>query len=129
VNGPRRDFVKWKARPHRAWALLLVALRSLLLVFALQFSGVVHDISDFVEAVVDAPEHAEHEQCPADGPCDDCPPGCPNCHCPAAFGSLAAEPPLAILPQLLALSLPASLDRTQAAPGPELPGLFKPPRA
>lgn len=121
--------MKWRGRPGRAWALLLVALRSLLVVFALQLSGVVHDVSDFVEAVDSGSEHAEHEQCPADGPCSDCPPGCPNCHCPAAMGSLAPPPALAVLPQVIALSPRASLDDTQAALGPDLPGLFRPPRA
>jgi hypothetical protein len=121
--------MKRKACPRRSWALILVVVRSLLLVFAMQFSGVVHDISDFVEAVTATPAQAEHEHCPADGQCNDCPPGCPNCHCPAAMGSLAAASPLAVAPQVLALSLPASLHETQAAPGPELPGLFRPPRA
>jgi hypothetical protein len=121
--------MKWQGRPKRACVLLLVGLRSFLLLFALQFSGVVHDVSDFIEAVADSAEHAEHEQCPADGPCSDCPPGCPNCHCAAAMGSLAPQPTLAVLPQVLALSLGASLYDTQAPPGPDLPGLFRPPRA
>jgi hypothetical protein len=120
--------MKRAGRPRRAGALLLIVLRSLLLLFALQFSSVVHDVADFVEAVADAPEHSAHEQCPVDGPCDDCPPGCPNCHCAAAAGSLASEPPSAVLPRVLVLSLPYSLYETQAPPGPELPGLFRPPR-
>src|SRR5213075_506222 len=121
--------MKWQGRPRRAWALLLVVLRSLLLVFTLQFSGVVHDVADFVEAVTAAPDRVAHEQCPADGPCNDCPPGCPNCHCPAALGSLAPAAPIAVLPQVLVLSLAPSLYETQAPPGPELPSLFRPPRA
>jgi len=121
--------MKWQGRPGRAWALLLVMVRSLLLVFALQLGGVVHDVSDFVEAVADTEDRAEHEQCPADGPCDDCPPGCPNCHCAAALGSLAPPPALALSPQVLAFSLGTSLSGTQAPPGPDLPGLFRPPRA
>jgi hypothetical protein len=120
--------MKGAGRPRRAWALLLIGLRSLLLLFALQFSSVVHDVTDFVEAIAHGPEHSEHEQCPVDGPCDDCPPGCPNCHCAAASGSLVSQPPLAVLPQVLVLSLPDSLYQTQAPPGPELPGLFRPPR-
>jgi hypothetical protein len=104
-------------------------LRALLVVFSLQFSGVVHDTSDFVRAMSAASDQAEHEQCPADGPCHDCPPGCPNCHCAAALGSLTPQLALAILPQLLGLALPASLYETQAPAGPELPGLFRPPRA
>ncbi len=122
--------MKWQGRPRRSWALLLVVVRSLVLVLAMQFSGVVHDLSDFVEAVAATPDQAaEHEQCPADGQCNDCPPGCPNCHCPAAIGSLVPAPLGAVARQTLALSLPASLYDTQAPPGPELPGLFRPPRA
>jgi hypothetical protein len=103
-------------------------MRSLLVVFALQFSGMVHDLSDAITAATAAPDQAEHEQCPADGPCNDCPPGCPNCHCAAAVGSIAPAPAIGVLPQLLSLSLPESLYDTQAPPGPELPGLFRPPR-
>ncbi len=120
--------MKWQARPKRCWALLLVVMRSLLVVFALQFSGVVHDLSDALEAVASASDQPEHEQCPADGPCNDCPPGCPNCHCAAAMGSVAPSATLAVLPQVLTLSLPESLYDTQAPLGPELPGLFRPPR-
>jgi len=113
----------------RSWAVVLVALRALLVVFALQLSGAIHDISDFVETVTTASDKAEHEQCPVDGPCNDCPPGCPNCHCSAALGSVATATPLAILPQVLACALPASLAETQAPRGPDLPGLFRPPQA
>ena len=119
--------MKQRARRRRRWALLLVALRSLLLLFAMQLSGVVHDISDFAEAVSAAPEQAEHEQCPVDGPCDDCPPGCPNCHCAAAMVSIEPAATFIVSPQIL-VSLPTSLYDTQAPLGPELPGLFKPPR-
>jgi hypothetical protein len=118
-----------KGRIKRSWAALLVALRALLIVFALQFSGTIHDISDFVEAVAAAPDKAEHEQCPVDGPCNDCPPGCPNCHCAAALGSVAPASPMAILPQVLTAALSVSLAETQAPRGPDLPGLFRPPQA
>lgn len=109
---------------------MVVVLRALLVAFALQFSGAIHDLSDFVDAVVvaDDTEH-EHEQCPVDGPCNDCPPGCPNCHCAAALGSVAPVALTATMPALLGSALPASLAGTQAPSGPDLPGLFRPPRA
>jgi hypothetical protein len=128
VNSSAIGFMTPKGRVKRPWAVLLAALRALLVVFALQFSGTIHDISDFVEAVAAVPDKAEHEQCPVNGPCDDCPPGCPNCHC-AALGSVAPASPMAILPQqVLASALPASLAETQAPRGPDLPGIFRPPQ-
>ncbi len=129
VNGSAIGFMTRQGRVKRSWAVVLVALRALLVVFALQFGGTIHDISDFVEAVAGVPDNAEHEQCPVNGPCDDCPPGCPNCHCAAALGSVAAASPIAILPQVFASALPASLAETQAPHGPDLPGLFRPPQA
>ena len=128
VNGSAIGTMTSKGRVKRSWAVVLVALRALLVVFALQSSGAIHDIFDFVETVTAVPDKAEHEQCPVDGPCNDCPPGCPNCHC-AALGLVAPASPMAILPQqLLASALPASLAETQAPRRPDLPGLFRPPQ-
>jgi hypothetical protein len=128
VTGSAIDFMTRKG-VKRSCAVVLVALRALLVVFALQFSGAIHDISDFVELVAAAPDTAGHEQCPVDGPCNDCPPGCPNCHCAAALGSVVPSAPMAAMPALLASTLPASLAETQAPRGPDLPGLFRPPQA
>jgi hypothetical protein len=114
---------------HRVWSVALLVLRALLVIFSLQFGGTIHDVTDLVEAVTAAPDKADHEQCPVDGPCNDCPPGCPNCHC-AALGSIAPASPVTILPpRVLASALPASLAETQAPRGPDLPGLFRPPQA
>ena len=128
MNGSAIGSMTSKGRVKRSWAVVLVALRGLLVVFALQLSGTIHDISDFVETVTAEPGKAEHEQCPVDGPCNDCPPGCPNCHCAAALGSVAPASPMATLPALLASALPYSLAETQAPRGPDLPGLFRPPQ-
>jgi hypothetical protein len=128
VTGSAIGFMTQSRSVNRSWAVVLVAVRALLVMFALQFSGTIHDISDFVEAVAAVPDKAEHEQCPVNGPCNDCPPGCPNCHCAAALGSVAPASPMAILPQVLASALPASLAQTQAPRGPDLPGLFRPPQ-
>jgi hypothetical protein len=129
VAGSANDFMTRKGSVKCSWAVVLVALRALLVIFALQLSGAIHDISDFVEVAAASPEKADHEQCPVDGPCNDCPPGCPNCHCAAALGSVAPSAPMAAMPALLASTLPASLAETQAPRGPDLPGLFRPPQA
>jgi hypothetical protein len=128
VHTSGQGFTARQRRKTRPRALVLAALRALLVVFALQLSGTIHDLSDFVEAVAAAPDKAEHEQCPVNGPCNDCPPGCPNCHCATALGSVAPASPMAILPQLLASAVPASLAETQAPRGPDLPALFRPPQ-
>ena len=55
--------MKWQGRPGRAWALLLVAVRSLLVVFALQFSGVkLLETSDTYYELLDKriPGHGEN---------------------------------------------------------------------
>jgi hypothetical protein len=115
-------------RGRRPWLIFALAARLVVVLFSMHFAGVLHDAMDLVQSVatVDQPEH---EQCPPDRPCEDCPPGCPNCHCAAAIGTLAVSAPLALTPRLLSSSLPLSLDRTQAPAGPELPSLFRPPRA
>ena len=114
-------------RPGRIWLLLLGLLRAITLVFALHLGGLVHDTSDLLSAVTAEP-NAEHEQCPADGPCDDCPPGCPNCHC-GTLGSLEPVEPLAVLPWHPRFAQSRSFELAEAKAGPELPSLFRPPRS
>jgi hypothetical protein len=115
-------------RGRRPWLILPGLLRLMVALFSMQFSGALHDATDLVDAVLRVDE-PEHEQCPPDRPCDDCPPGCPNCHCAAAGGTLTIAAPLTLRPQVLSSSLPLSLHLTQAPAGPELPSLFRPPRA
>jgi hypothetical protein len=123
----RARSVSQKQRFQRSWAVFLAVFRVVTVLLALQFSGVIHDVTDFVESVAPAAQH-EHEQCPADGPCDDCPAGCPNCHC-AALGAVVADVALASLLAPLGDSLPARRPAAQTPSGPELPSLFRPPRA
>lgn len=106
---------------------MLVALRVLAVVLGLQLSGVAHFVEDAVAAV--ATGHAEHEDpCPADRPCDECPPGCPQCHCSNAMRSVV--PPVGAPSLLLAeTALSAAVAETSRAPlSPDLPGLFRPPQ-
>jgi hypothetical protein len=110
----------------RAAVTLLALLRVLAVVLGLQLSGVGHFATELVEAVVSDEVH--HETCPADGPCDDCPPGCPQCHCSNGLRSVAPDAAPA-----LASVLETSDDGVHASsrdepPAPELPLPFRPPR-
>jgi len=107
--------------------MLGMIVRVLTVLLSLQFCGAIHDFSDAVRFVVSA-DDGQHEKCPPNGPCDDCPPGCPNCHC-AAVGSIVPDVQVELAPELLAESLPSCLYATQAVAGPDRPPLFRPPRA
>ncbi len=103
---------------------LVAVLRVAMVLFALQFSGVIHDASDVAVAGVGG--EADHERCPLDGPCDECPIGCPNCHCPAPVRP--PPPPVQVVTTLGDRLALASLYETQAPDGPDLPSIFRPPR-
>lgn len=115
-------------RSSRLWVSLFVALRVLVVLLGLHVSGVAHAVEDAVNLVVTG--HAEHEeQCPADGPCDDCPPGCPQCHCPNAMRSVApkAGAPFVLVAEA---AIAPAVDAAMRVPlSPDLPGLFRPPQA
>jgi hypothetical protein len=105
---------------------LLALLRVLAVVLGMQLSGVGHFATELVESIV--ADEVHHESCPADGPCDDCPPGCPQCHC---SNGLRSVPPDAA--PALASILETSGDGVRASsrekpPSPELPLPFRPPR-
>lgn len=111
----------------RVAVTLLALIRVLAVVLGFQLSGAGHFATELVEAVVSAEVH--HESCPADGPCDDCPPGCPQCHCSNALRSVAPDASPAV-----ASVLETSTDDVRAftddePPSPELPLPFRPPRA
>lgn len=100
--------------------------RVLAVVLGLQVSGAGHAAADLV-----ASSHAagEQEHCPPDGPCDDCPSGCPNCHCPNFMRSVAAPASDAFAARVLPALVSERLLYDARAPGdPALPSLFRPPR-
>jgi hypothetical protein len=107
---------------------LLVVLRLLAVVLSLQFSGIGEPLTELASAVAcDVPCHHEDES-PQDGPCDDCPPGCPSCHCANALVSIVPAPPAALREAQL-LAQPIQLQFSRPAPcSPELSGLFRPPQ-
>jgi hypothetical protein len=106
---------------------LLVVLRVLAVVLGLQVSGAAHFVEDAVALVTAG--HTEHdEQCPADGPCDDCPPGCAQCHCSNALRSAVPSSHSALVP-LLEVSKTAACGAVERPPlSPDLPSLFRPPQ-
>ncbi|HYQ15601.1 MAG TPA: hypothetical protein VEQ58_07585 [Polyangiaceae bacterium] len=119
--------VTQQQRLRRSFVVFLALFRAFTVLLALQFSGVIHDATDVVQAVARV-AHREHEQCPPDGPCEDCPPGCPNCHCASVGGAVAAVGFASLLAPL-SDSLPAARPAAQAPLGPEPSLLFRPPQA
>ncbi|HEY3493234.1 MAG TPA: hypothetical protein VGK73_01055 [Polyangiaceae bacterium] len=108
-------------------ASVLLLLRLLAVVLGLQLGGIGHAAADLIESMSSSAE--EHEQCPADGACDDCPPGCPSCHCANRVPSVAAngQPlPFAVEPPPLDAWLGLAANR--APPGPEPSSVYRPPR-
>jgi hypothetical protein len=90
------------------------------------------DASEVVPCGDDHGEHGEEEDhgapCENDRPCDDCPTGCPNCHCPTALRSLAARPSFDVAPAQPAGDIGLIVRRRNAPSGPDLPSLYRPPR-
>lgn len=105
---------------------MLALLRLVAFVLGFQLSGVGHFVVDAISvAIVGEAEH--DEQCPVDRPCDDCPPGCPSCHCPNTLRSTVPAPTFAVAAELPLFEVAA--DPTNAVPvGPDLPSLYRPPR-
>ncbi len=75
-------------------AVLLLQMLTLALI--VQISGVAHMARDVIESVVD-PAACHDSDCGHES--DKCPPGCPNCHCPARANVAPPEPfdPVAML--------------------------------
>ena len=116
-----------RSRASRFWLSLLTLGRVLALVLGVQLSGVAHVAADVASiAVSGRDEHGE--QCPADGPCNDCPPGCPNCHCQNGLRAVAPQPTAPVVLTLSTVTLVRLEAKAQFPLGPVLPSLFRPPR-
>jgi hypothetical protein len=118
---PRRQ------QKQRLVTRLLLLVRVLTTILCLQLSGAGDGLADLVRSVT-CEDVRHQDECPLQGPCQDCPPGCPNCHCANALTSLVPH----VGPPTL-LGLTASLAPPGAAPshaplGPERVSLFRPPR-
>jgi hypothetical protein len=113
------------ARKKAKW-LLLLAARALVLLLAMQLSGMNHSVIDSVRSFAGCGE--DHGDCSSDESGRDCPPGCPTCHHP--HGGVGALPSEQVLnfetpPPLQVTFAPAEAD---APPNPDLPAVFRPPK-
>ena len=114
----------------RRVAVLLVVLRVLATVAAFQVSGAAHLAGDLVEYVT-LGHHVVDEGENENDPNHHCPPGCPNCHHVHFSGaSLPASVSLPVTWVPMSEGLVAEwMPSTDAPAGPELPSVFRPPKA
>jgi hypothetical protein len=120
--GHRRSF------PFRVSARALALLRLLAFILGLQVTGAGDAAVHAVSLVLTAPS-AHEEECPLEGPCRDCAPGCPNCHCTNALTSVVPEVgvPGVVLPVTDSASNAPIAEREPLVP--DRSALFRPPRA
>lgn len=108
---------------------LLGLLRVLALVLGMQLSGTGHLAADALSLALPGVAEHEDESCPPDGPCNDCPAGCPQCHCPNAFGSIAMQGGMPFPVTLPVEKASAPHFDAEAPAPPDLPLPFRPPQA
>jgi len=99
---------RWSFRMLRAVNVLVIVMRFVVAMTAVQITGIPHVLADVVAAVQSDENHEhDHENCPNDDDGRQCPPGCPSCHCTHAMSPLPAVPldlvlgppvPIAIVP-------------------------------
>jgi len=112
----------------RAALAVLSALRVLAVLLGLELSGVAHAGTEVVELVAsEAVRHAD--ACPPDGPCNDCPPSCPNCHCSNAPTAVTSTALPAELVALVFVPTPTLRIGERTPSSPELPLPFRPPQS
>ena len=127
MTEPKQPVVRKDARGWRlARSLSFMAARMLVLLLAMQLSGMSHSLVDSVLSFTCSAE--EHGDCSSEEPGRDCPPGCPTCHhAHGGVGALPAEQDFALAdcaPQPVSFA-PAEAD---APPNPDLPAVFRPPK-
>ena len=85
----RRRRTNARPRSRRLARLLAMLGHLLLVVVTLQFAGITHGIVDVVQATAPAFVHDDGSGCPYEEQGQDCPPGCPKCHCVHATHAVA----------------------------------------
>jgi hypothetical protein len=115
------------ARRSGLLARLSLLLRVLALLLGVQLAGIGHAAADALH-VTGVVAQEEHEECPLDRACDDCPPGCPQCHCSNRVPSVAPLTSFVVANALPGADVAFALTESAAPPRPELPSLFRPPR-
>jgi hypothetical protein len=109
------------------WARLSLLLRVLAVLLGVQLGGIGHAAADALhETGIIVVE--EHEECPLDRACDDCPPGCPQCHCSNRVPSVAPLDAFVLVSALPRADVTFAPTESRSPPRPELPSLYRPPR-
>lgn len=129
LSGRRRSEIRRTSFRRRFGLRALVWLvRALTIAVMLQFSGVTHHLVDVIRAVEGVALHEAQIACPYEERGDDCPPGCPDCHCTHVLRALPAT-----VPELVGVCEPGvDLALPYESTGPPCEtahGLFRPPRA
>lgn len=113
---------------RRQAALALRVVKVLVLMLAVQMSGVAHHIADLVFHD-DRDAHCGHERSGGTDDDSECPPGCPTCHACAH----AQVPYVPGTPSLTVSPLARVIDRPRpepfGLPRGEVPFVYRPPRA
>lgn len=106
--------------------LLVITVRMIVAVTAVQITGIPHVVRDVIAAVQgdDA-----HEQCPNDEDGRECPPGCPSCHCAHPMNALPSVPPPMLLDGFVPIEVAVTSYKAQVPAGPEPASLYRPPRS
>jgi hypothetical protein len=119
------------SRRRRAVSWLVSLFQVFAIVTSFQLSSVGHFAGDLVQMVTEGHHHHDGADQDEDDPGHECPPGCPNCHHvhlsgaafqPAPASSLAPTPPgeASTTREFADDGVPA---------GPQLPSIYRPPRA
>lgn len=115
-----------RPRPSRVEFVLFSAFRAIVVLLAVQLSGMGHAAADLLFLGDDASEHGD---CSSEEPGRDCPPGCPTCHhANGGVGALPRQQTFFAMPEPpreTVLFTPAEAD---APRGPDLPSIFRPPK-
>ncbi len=106
--------------------LVMVLTRLIAMLVALQMSSALHDVGDVLSAITG--ESSAHD-CDYSNETQECPAGCPNCHCSAQNNIVVPR----ITDSVALLDVPCdelpTLVLFESVPqAPFLSGLFRPPR-
>lgn len=116
-------------RSRRLARLLAVLGRVLLVLVTLQFSGITHGLVDVVQATEPAFVHDDGSGCPYEEQGQDCPPGCPKCHCVHANHAVAPAVGACVVESAVALGDELGGHDALAPPRGMKSRLDRPPRA
>ena len=124
---PHRITQASAARAKSARPALFSVLRALVVLLALQLSGVGHALAD-LRLITDDATTERHGDCSTEEPGRDCPPGCPTCHhANGGVGSLPIQTGFVVIPAPPEV-LHFSPEEADAPLSPELPSVFRPPK-